>query len=128
MNYAEFYTISSPQLMAELKASGLTELEELVMDNQDTTLPILEDFITIWESEIFGDEEGHECLCVCYDGYALCQEYDTHKTFKQTYPLLEEVLKDEIMQENIRECRGLPYRELIHYGDIMMYLGEIVKQ
>lgn len=121
------YTIDNSQLEYELKESGLTELEELVKNNKDTTPPVVEDFITIWEPEIFGDNEGHECICICYDGYALCQEYDTNKTFKQTYPLMEEVLKDESMQYDIKEYRGLPYKESIHYGDIMMILGKATK-
>lgn len=123
----EQYTINNPQLIAELKESGLTELEELVRNNKDTTPPVVEDFIIICEQKVFNDNEEHECLCVCYDGYALCQEYGTPKTFKQTYPLLEEVLKDEIMQEDIKVYRGLPYKEIIHYGDIMMIFGEVTK-
>lgn len=110
-----------------LNNRGATKLANLIITDESKYDPILEDFIEITNAEIFGDDETHECYCVCYDGYAICQEVDTDITFKQTYPKLEDIQDDGDACEEIRKYRGLPHIECIHYGDIMMAYGECVK-
>lgn len=67
----------------------------------------------------------------CYDGYAigkLVEDVDAPATICMEYPTLEDVLKDLDLCHRILKHRGLYDLALIdiHYGDIMMYLGEIV--
>ncbi len=110
-----------------LNDMGATKLANLVNADESKYDAILEDEIYIENLELFGDDETHECVCVCYDGYALCQEVGTDITFKQTYPQLEDIQDDGDACEEIRKYRGLPHIECIHYGDIMMTYGECVK-
>ena len=69
----------------------------------------------------------------CYDGYAigkLVDDVDAPLTIRMEYPKLEDVLKDLDLCHHILKYRGLydlaPID--IHFGDIMMYLGEIVEE
>lgn len=69
----------------------------------------------------------------CYDGYAigtlLDEEYQCPNTIRMEYPTLDEVLSDKGgIADDILFYRGLYDKtyEDIHYGDIMMFLGEIV--
>ena len=67
----------------------------------------------------------------CYDGYAigtLVDDVDAPATIRMEYPKLEDVLKDLDLCHRILFYRGLGDKTAsdIHYGDIMMYLGEIV--
>ena len=67
----------------------------------------------------------------CYDGYAigkLVDDVDAPATIRMEYPKLEDVLKDSDRCLSILFYRGLWDKTAndIHYGDIMMYLGEIV--
>lgn len=70
----------------------------------------------------------------CYDGYAigtlLDEEYQCPNTIRMEYPTLNEVLKDNELCHLILKYRGLwdKTADDIHYGDIMMYLGEIVEE
>lgn len=67
----------------------------------------------------------------CYDGYAigkLVDDVDAPATIRMEYPKLADVLKDDNLCLSILFYRGLGDKTAsdIHYGDIMMYLGEIV--
>lgn len=67
----------------------------------------------------------------CYDGYAigkLVDDVDAPATIRMEYPKLEDVLKDLDLCHHILKYRGLwdKTADDIHYGDIMMYMGEIV--
>jgi hypothetical protein len=72
---------------------------------------------------------------VCYDGYAIGElldkeEYQCPDTIRMEYPTLDEVLYDKGgIADDILQYRGLwdKTADDIHYGDIMMYLGEIVE-
>lgn len=88
--------------------------------------PILEPFIELFSYRIFGDGEVHSCDCICYDGFAVCFCFEPERIFLQTYPKLEEVLKDTDLCDEIRIYRGIPISEELHYGDVMMKFGEIV--
>jgi hypothetical protein len=68
----------------------------------------------------------------CYDGYAigkLADDVDAPATIRMEYPKLEDVLKDNDLCYHMLKYRGLwdKTADDIHYGDIMMYLGKIVK-
>jgi hypothetical protein len=73
---------------------------------------------------------------VCYDGYAEGTLIDDDaefpnapKTIRMEYLTLDEVLSDKGgIADDILFYRGLwdKQHDNIHYGDIMMYLGEIV--
>ena len=68
----------------------------------------------------------------CYDGYAigkLADDVDAPATIRMEYPKLEDVLDDDDLCLSILFYRGLFDKTAndIHYGDIMMYLGGIVK-
>lgn len=121
------YITNEDQLMMSLGDIGTTKLLDLIQAEKCGYDAILEDEIYIENLELFGDDETHECVCVCYDGYALCQEVGTDMTFKMTYPKLEDIQDDGDACEEIRKYRGLPHIESIHYGDIMMAYGECVK-
>ena len=67
----------------------------------------------------------------CYDGYAigkLVDDVDAPATIRMEYPKLEDILKDDNLCLSILFYRGLGDKTAndIHYGDIMMYLGDIV--
>lgn len=78
--------------------------------------------------EIFGDEEEHEYDVDCADGAAIAHAKNEKdpQTLLLTYPKMAEVAKNEDMVDDIRDYRGLPYNEKIHYADVMMYCGKIV--
>ena len=84
--------------------------------------------VMYWNKEIFGDEEEHEYDVDCADGAAVAHAKNEKdpQTLLLTYPKMEKVAKNEDMVDDIREYRGLPYDEKIHYGDVMMYCGKIV--
>lgn len=70
---------------------------------------------------------------VCYNGYAIGELLDKENymcadTIRMEYPTLEEVLKDNELCHRILQYRGLWDKNLndIHYGDIMMFMGDIV--
>jgi hypothetical protein len=68
----------------------------------------------------------------CYDGYAigkLVDDVDAPATIRMEYPTLADVLSDMGgVADDILQYRGLYDLDAsdITYGDIMMYLGEIV--
>ena len=69
----------------------------------------------------------------CYDGYAigtLVDDVDAPATIRMEYPKLADVLEDNDLCYHILKYRGLWDKTAsdIHYGDIMMYLGEIVEE
>lgn len=94
------------------------------------------DFIV--EEEVLvkiGQYEDAPYRMVCYDGYAIGElldkeEYMCPDTIRMEYPKLEDVLKDDALCHRILFYRGLwgKQHDNIHYGDIMMYLGEIVEE
>lgn len=67
----------------------------------------------------------------CYDGYAIgkrvCDTDQAPMDIKMTYPTLAEVKANEELANYILKYRGLYDLTIddIHYGDIMMALGEI---
>ena len=72
----------------------------------------------------------------CYDGYAYGTLLDKEnypnapKTIRMEYPTLNDVLSDMGgVADDILQYRGLYDKTPndIHFGDIMMYLGEIAK-
>ena len=79
---------------------------------------------------IGGNEAAYDMEC--YDGYAigtLVDDVDAPATIRMEYPKLVDVLSDMGgVADDILQYRGLYDKtaEDIHYGDIMMYLGEIV--
>lgn len=71
---------------------------------------------------------------VCYDGYAigtlLDEEYMCPNTIRMEYPTLNDVLCDMGgIAYDILQYSGLwdKTTEDIHYGDIMLYMGEIIE-
>lgn len=77
---------------------------------------------------IFGDDEEHEYDVDCADGVAVAtaKNESDPTTLLLSYPKMEEAVTNEEFLDDVREYRGLPYDEKIHYGDIMMYIGKIV--
>lgn len=81
-----------------------------------------------------GQYEDAPYRMVCYDGYAIGEllnkeVYMCPDTIRMEYPTLDEVLSDKgSIADDILVYRGLWDKEHddINYGDIMMYLGEIV--
>lgn len=67
----------------------------------------------------------------CYDGYAIgtmvCDAPNAPQEIKMSYPTLAEVSDDEELADYILRYRGLYdlKHNDIHYGDIMMALGEL---
>ena len=88
---------------------------------------ILEESIEVL---IGGNEVAYDMEC--YDGYAigkLVDDVDAPSTIRMEYPKLADVLSDMGgVADDILQYRGLFDKTVddIHYGDIMMYLGEIV--
>lgn len=78
------------------------------------------------DEAIFGDDEEHKYDVDCADGAAVAHANNEKdpQTLLLTYPKMAEVVKN--MVDDIRDYRGLPYNEKIHYGDVMMYCGKIV--
>lgn len=78
--------------------------------------------------DIFGDDEEHEYDVDCADGVAVAtaKNESDPTTLLLSYPKMEEAVTNEEFIDDVREYRGLPYDEKIHYGDIMMYIGKIV--
>lgn len=96
---------------------------------------IIEPEVLLTDEKVFGDSKEHEYIVECYDGYAigkLDDEEDTNapKEIFLTYPKRKDVIKDKDLAEDILEFRGLYDLGIkdIHYGDIMMYMGEIVRK
>lgn len=94
------------------------------MENMDYILEEGIEVLTIDGKEVEYDME-------CYDGYAigkLADDVDAPATIRMEYPKLEDVLKDDDLCYHILKYRGLWDKTAadIHFGDIMMYLGEIV--
>ena len=96
---------------------------------------IVEPEVLLADKKVFGDKKEHEYVVECYDGYAvgkLDDEEDTTapKEVFLEYPKRKDVLKDKNLAERILEYRGLYDLEIkdIHYGDIMMYMGKIVRK
>lgn len=89
----------------------------------------------VWVSQIEGYDEVPYRM-ECYDGYALGELLDENneypnapKTIRMEYPTRNDVLSDiGGLAEDILQYRGLYDLEVkdIHFGDIMMYLGEVV--
>ena len=89
----------------------------------------------VWVSQIEGYDEVPYRM-ECYDGYALGSllnennEYpNAPKSIRMEYPTRNDVLSDMGgVADDILQYRGLYDLNVedIHYGDIMMYLGEIV--
>lgn len=69
----------------------------------------------------------------CYDGYAIgertCDNEKAPKSIRMEYPKLEEVLASTKKTERILDYRCLYDLEAkdIHYGDIMITFGKVVK-
>jgi hypothetical protein len=92
------------------------------------------DFIV--EEEVLvkiGQYEDAPYRMECYDGYdigtLLDEEYQCPNTIRMDYPTLAYVLNAKGgIADDILQYRGLwdKTADDIHYGDIMMYLGEIV--
>lgn len=80
------------------------------------------------DEDIFGDDEEHEYDVDCADGVAVAtaKNESDPTTLLLSYPKMEEAVTNEEFLDDVREYRGLPYDEKIHYGDIMMYIGKIV--
>ena len=80
----------------------------------------------ILETDIELDDRDGLFECKCYDGYAICEEYDGNTKVVMTYPTLAEVVADEDLCDKILEYRGLYDLKAkdIHFGDVMIVLGE----
>ncbi len=96
---------------------------------------ILESEVFFVDKEFFGDNEEHCYSVECHNGYAvgtLDEGFDDEvapKTINIEYPKRAEVMKKKQLVREILVYRGLfdlgPND--LTYGDIMMYLGKIVK-
>lgn len=96
---------------------------------------IIEPEVLLTDEKVFGDNEEHEYVVECYDGYAigrLSDEEDTTapKEVFLEYPKRKDVIKNIDLAEDILEFRGLYDLDIkdIHFGDIMMYMGDIVRK
>ena len=91
--------------------------------------------ILLFERNVFVNinNKEYEYDMTCYDGYAFGvlreNTNDVPNIIKMTYPTLNEVLSDMGgVADDILQYRGLWDLDAskIHYGDIMMCLGEVV--
>jgi hypothetical protein len=113
-------------LCHQLKELTTIKLKLKTMENKDFIIDE-EVLVKIWQYE------DAPYRMECYDGYAigtlLDEEYQCPNTIRMEYPTLDEVLSDKGgIADDILFYRGLwdKTADDIHYGDIMMYLGEIV--
>jgi hypothetical protein len=60
---------------------------------------------------------------MCYDGFAVAS--DGKQTLLLSYPKFKELTGEDIT--SVAEHRGLPTREIIHYGDIMLTYKTITR-
>lgn len=99
-----------------------------IVSDQCASGVVREDSVMFCDKDFFGDDEEHEYIVMCADGAAIANalEATDPSTIILTYPKMAEVVKDEAMVDAIREYRGLPDDEKIHYGDVMMYCGKLV--
>lgn len=92
---------------------------------------IIENDILLSDQLFFGDNKEHPYNFKCYDGYAVgtALEDETPQIVEMTYPTLEEILANKEKTEKILKYRGLYdlYSNDLHYGDVMVTFGEIVK-
>ena len=79
------------------------------------------------------NNKEYEYDMTCYDGYAFGvlreDANDAPNIIKMTYPTLNEVLSDMGgLADDILQYRGLYDLSVedLHYGDVMMYMGEVV--
>lgn len=79
------------------------------------------------------NNKEYEYDMTCYDGYAFGvlreDANDVPNIIKMTYPTLNEVLSDMGgLADDILQYRGLYDLSVedLHYGDVMMYMGEVV--
>ena len=93
---------------------------------------VMENEILFTDVDIFKDKNEHPYDCQCYDGYAIgipveCEENCNAPKVKLTYPLREDVLKDNRTCELILEYRGLYdlSKDDITFADIMFYCGKL---
>lgn len=99
-----------------------------IVSDQCASGIVHEEAIVYCDEKIFGDDEEHEYVVDCADGCAIAHAVEDKdpQTLLLTYPKMSEVVKNEDWVDAIREYRGLPDDEKIHYGDVMMYCGKIV--
>lgn len=120
----------------EATAEWAEEIEDddNVADNSDNVADecasgvVREYNVCFCDEKIFGDDEEHQYDVDCADGAAVAYAQDKNDpaTLLLTYPKMDEVITNEDMVDEIRDYRGFNYNEKIHYGDIMMFCGEIV--
>lgn len=60
---------------------------------------------------------------MCYDGFAVAS--DGKQTLLLSYPKFKELTGEDIT--SVAEHRGLPTREIVHYGDIMLSYRTITR-
>jgi hypothetical protein len=113
-------------LCHQLKELTTIKLKLKTMENKDF---IIEEEVLVR----IGQYVDAPYRMVCYNGYAIGELLDKENymcadTIRMEYPTLEGVLKDNELCHRILKYRGLWDKSAddIHYGDIMMYLGEIV--
>lgn len=99
-----------------------------IVSDQCASGIVHEEAIVYCDEKIFGDDEEHEYVVDCADGCAIAHAVEDKdpQTLLLTYPKMAEVVKNVDWVDTIREYRGLPDNEKIHYGDVMMYCGKIV--
>lgn len=106
----------------EFQSKEVEKILELVINSKNVVLET--------EIEIYHDKDSLGLYdCECYDGFAICKNIKTNTNAILTYPTLAEVLADEDLCDKILQYRGLHDLQAkdIHFGDIMMTLGEIEK-
>lgn len=106
----------------EFQSKEVEKILELVINSKDIVLET--------EIQIYHDKDSLGLFdCECYDGFAVCKNIETNTKVIMTYPTLAEVLADEDLCDKILQYRGLYDLQAkdIHFGDIMMTLGEIEK-
>lgn len=135
--FAEFLRDHYRALKVELVFNG-----QMVYNGElnDDALNIIEgvvqeEGIAFTDKDFFRDDNEHFYNCECHDGYAECtlihtdgQPEEPHLKIKVVYPLLADILEDNVKVAAIREWRGLSDNDEITFGDIMLKYGEIEKR
>lgn len=89
--------------------------EEIKPTSKEANDMILESQIELIEGSLFD--------VMCYDGFAIAS--DGKQTLLLSYPKVKELTGEDIT--SVAEHRGLPTREIIHYGDIMLTYKTITR-
>lgn len=132
MNLSTHYKNTSATLTinGDVAAEGLLDKDFINIAEGVVT----EDGVSFTDKDFFRDEEEHFYMCECHNGYAECvskemnDKRNPHLKIKVTYPLMEDIMKDDEKVAAVREYRGLLEDDEITFADIMVKFGKIVKR